>query len=152
MIALFAGSFDPFTIGHRSIVEKGLTIFDKIVIAVGHNEHKRGDWTEEQRIKAISALYSGNPNVEVTGYSGLTVDFAKEIGARVLLRGVRGMTDFEYERNLADTNRMIGGIETVILISEPEFSFISGSMVRELLHNGHDVAKYIAGDFPIPNH
>lgn len=152
MIALFAGSFDPFTIGHRSIVERGLAIFDKIVIAVGHNEHKRGDWSEQQRIEAISSLYSGNPRVEVTGYKGLTVDFAKKIGAKVLLRGVRGVADFEYERNLADTNRMIGDIETVLLISEPEFSFISASMVRELLHNGHDVTKYIAGDFPLPNH
>lgn len=147
MKALFAGSFDPFTIGHRSIVERGLKLFDKIVIAIGYNEHKPGEWSVEERMSAISSLYAGNPDVEVTSYRGLTVDFAKKIGAGALLRGVRGMTDFEYERNLADTNRAISGIETVLLISEPEYSFISSSMVRELHHNSHDVSKYIAGDF-----
>lgn len=150
MTALFAGSFDPFTIGHRSIVERGLKLFDTIIIAVGHNEHKREEWSVEQRVKSISSLYAGNPYVTVTRYSGLTVDFAAEAGADVLLRGVRGVADFEYERNLADTNRMIRGIETVILISEPEFACISSSMVRELIHNNHDVKKYVAGDFPIP--
>lgn len=149
MKALFAGSFDPFTIGHRSIVERGLQIFDSVVIAIGHNENKRGEWTEQERIKAIKTLFEDNPRVEVTGYNGLTADFAKQTGASVLLRGARGVIDFEYERNLADANREIGGIETVILISEPEYSYISSSMVRELVHNGHDATRYIAGDFHI---
>lgn len=150
MKALFAGSFDPFTIGHRSIVERALNIFDKVTIAIGHNEHKRGEWSEQVRIDTIAELFRDNPKVDVTGYHGLTVDFAKKIGASVLVRGARGVIDFEYERNLADVNRKIGEIETVILISEPEYSFISSSMVRELLHNGHDISKYIAGNFPIP--
>lgn len=150
MRALFAGSFDPFTIGHRSLVDRALLLCDYIVIAVGHNEHKKGEWSEETRIKVISDLYKDNRKVTVTGYEGLTVDFAKKIGADVLLRGVRGVADFEYERNLADINRNVGGLETVILISEPEYSFISSSMVRELLHNHHDIRPYLAGDFPIP--
>ncbi|MFG6425726.1 pantetheine-phosphate adenylyltransferase [Lepagella muris] len=150
MKALFAGSFDPFTIGHQSIVERGLKIFDKLIIAVGYNEHKPGEWTAGQREKAISALYQGDPRIDVATYTGLTVDFARHCGADVLLRGVRSMADFEYERNIADTNRAIAGMETVILIAKPEFSFVSSSIVRELMHNGHDVRKYIAGDFPLP--
>ena len=149
MKAFFAGSFDPFTIGHRSIVERALKLFPKLVIAIGYNEHKPGEWPVEQRLKAISNLYAKSDNVEVIAYKGLTVDAARNAGASVLVRGVRGSVDFEYERNLADTNRLIGGMETAFLISEPELAFISSSMVRELLHNGHDVSKYIAGDFPI---
>ena len=151
MKALFAGSFDPFTVGHRSIVERCLTMFDEVTVAVGHNERKPGEWSVETRVRAISSLFADNPRVEVAAYSGLTVDMARRCGAGVLVRGVRGNSDFEYERNLADTNREIAGVETVFLISEPEYSFISSSMVRELLHNGHDVTKYIAGKFPIPS-
>ena len=148
MKAFFAGSFDPFTVGHRSIVERALKIFPRIVIAIGYNEHKPGEWTVEQRMKAISDLYDGEENVEVTAYKGLTVDAARQAGASVLLRGVRSNADFEYERNLADTNREISGVETVFLVCDPKLSFVSSSMVRELLHNGHDISKYIAGDFP----
>lgn len=148
MKALFAGSFDPFTVGHRSIVERALSLFDEVVVAIGQNEHKRGEWTIEQRLEAISHLYASNTRVKVTVYSGLTAAFAKRIGAGVLIRGVRGNADFEYERNLADTNREIAGIDTVFLLCEPEYSFISSSMVRELIHNGFDARKYIAGDFP----
>lgn len=151
MKAFFAGSFDPFTIGHRSIVERCMNLFPKLVIAIGYNEHKPGEWPVEQRLRAIKELYADNPDIEVIAYSGLTVDAARKIGAQVLVRGVRGNVDFEYERNLADINREIGRMETVFLISEPEFSFISSSMVRELLHNGHDVSKYMAANFPIKN-
>ena len=148
MKAFFAGSFDPFTIGHRSIVERALRLFPRIVIAIGYNEHKPGEWPVEQRLKAIRNLYAGQDNVEVVAYKGLTVDAARQAGASVLLRGVRSNADFEYERNLADTNREISGMETVFLLCEPDLSFVSSSMVRELLHNGHDISKYIAGDFP----
>jgi len=148
MKALFAGSFDPFTVGHRSIVERALSLFDEVVIAIGLNEHKHGEWSPGQRQDAISRLYKDDPRVTVMTYAGLTASFAKEIGAGVLLRGVRGNADFEYERNLADTNREIAGIDTVFLLCEPQYSFISSSMVRELIHNGFDARKYIAGDFP----
>ncbi|MDE6143686.1 MAG: pantetheine-phosphate adenylyltransferase [Muribaculaceae bacterium] len=148
MKAIFAGSFDPFTIGHRSIVERALPMFDEVVIAIGENEHKRCEWTVEQRRVAIARLFKEEPKVSIAVYRGLTASFAMEIGAGVLLRGVRSISDFEYERNLADTNRAISGIETVFLLCEPEYSFISSSMVRELIHNGFDAKKYIAGDFP----
>ena len=152
MKALFAGSFDPFTIGHRSIVERALKMFDSIVIGIGYNEHKPGEWNVSERLRAIKDLYDGNKDVAVEAYSGLTADFARQIDADVLLRGVRGAIDFDYERNLADTNRRLFGIDTVLLISEPELSFVSSSMVRELLHNNVDVSSYIAGDFPLSDH
>ncbi len=151
MKAFYAGSFDPFTIGHRSIVERCLKLFPNVIIAIGYNEHKPGEWPLEQRLLAIQELYADNPAVEVMAYTGLTVDAAHKAGAHLLVRGVRGNIDFEYERNLADTNREISGLETILLISEPEFSFISSSMVRELLHNGHDVSKYVATKIPTKN-
>ena len=148
MTPLFAGSFDPFTIGHRSIVERALLIFPKIIIAVGYNEHKPGEWTPEQRVKAIAGYYQDDDRVVVTSYSGLTADFARRAGAGVLLRSVRSVQDYEYERNLADTNRQLFGIDTVILSSDPALAFVSSSMVRELIHNGFDASEYIVGDFP----
>ena len=148
MKAFFAGSFDPFTVGHRSIVERCLKLFPKVIIGIGYNEHKPGEWSVSQRLKALRDFYAENPYVEVTAYKGLTVDAARDAGAGVLVRGVRSIADFEYERNLADTNREISGMETVFLISEPEYAFISSSMVRELHHNGYDISKYVAGDFP----
>lgn len=149
MKMLFAGSFDPFTIGHESIVERALPLCDKLVIGIGYNEKKPYEWTVLQRKDAISDLFRDNNKIEVRIYEGLTATFAKEIGADCLLRGVRTVQDFEYERNLADINKEILDIETVFLISEPSYSFISSSMVRELLHNGYDVTKYIAGEFPL---
>lgn len=148
MKAFFAGSFDPFTIGHRSIVERALRLFPSLVIAIGYNEHKPGEWSVEQRLAAIGEYYADNPSVEVMAYRGLTVDAATDAGASVLIRGVRGVADFEYERNLADTNREISGMETVLLFCEPDLAFISSSMVRELHHNGHDITKYIVGNLP----
>lgn len=150
MKVIFAGSFDPFTIGHRSIVDRALKMFDNVVVAIGYNEHKPGEWTVEQRKEAISALYAREPRVEVAAYSGLTFDFARQHGADALLRGVRSVADFEYERNLADANRAIGGLETLFIISEPQYSFVSSSLVRELIHNGYDASEYIAGNFPLP--
>lgn len=147
--ALFAGSFDPFTIGHRSIVERGLELFDSIVIGIGYNENKKGEWSVEERVKAISDYWKDSENVSVEAFTGLTVDFAKKIGAEFLLRGVRSALDFEYERNLADTNRALAGIETVLLYSLPQLSFITSSMVRELIHNGINPEEYISGAFPI---
>lgn len=142
-IAVFPGSFDPFTIGHSSILERGLGLFDKIIIAIGYNEHKQSSNSLNDRIEAISRLYADNPMVEVMSYSGLTIEFAKKHGAKFILRGARSYSDFEYERNLADVNRKISGIETVILFTLPEHSYVSSSMVRELQHNNYDVADFI---------
>lgn len=149
MKALFAGSFDPFTTGHLSIVERALKFCDHIVIGIGYNEHKRGEWSVEERLEAIRALFMGMPEITVEAFTGLTIDFAKKTGADILLRGVRSTIDFEYERNLADANRALSGLETILLYTLPELSFVSASLVRELIHNGKDASQFIAGDFPL---
>lgn len=141
--AIFPGTFNPFTIGHRSIVERGLTMFDKIVIAIGHNENKPTDENIVKRIGVIKKAFERNGSVEVTAYSGLTANYVKSVGACTILRGVRNISDFEYERTLADVNKKILGVETVFLFSLPEYSFISSSMVRELADNGHDISPLL---------
>ena len=142
--AIFAGSFDPFTVGHADIVERGLRLFDKIIIAIGYNENKKAMTDPQRRMATIAEKYNGNPAVEVMLYTGLTVDLLRRTGADALLRGARSGMDFEFERNLADTNRAIAGVETVILVARPEYAFISSSMVRELIHNGYDVERFVA--------
>lgn len=150
--ALFPGSFNPFTRGHQSLVDRGLELFDEIVIAVGislekKNESKNdsgkaeGDGMSETeaRMAEIAGLYRNNARVKVISYSGMTVNAAKEHGCRFILRGVRNGIDFEYERNMADVNRRISGVETILLFTLPEMSMISSSLVRELKHYGEDV-------------
>jgi pantetheine-phosphate adenylyltransferase len=141
--ALFAGSFDPFTIGHYSVVKRALPMFDKITIGIGINSGKKSMFPVEERVKAIEKAFSGEERIEVKVYDCLTMDFAKEIGADVLLRGVRTTKDFEYEREIADINLKLGGIETVLLISEPEYASISSSVVRELITYGKDVSELL---------
>ena len=142
-IAIFPGSFDPFTLGHHSIVERGLNLFDKIIIAIGYNEQKQVSDNINKRVSVIKEIYAGNNNVEVISYSGLTVECAKRHNARFILRGVRNFIDFEYERNLAEINRKVGNIETILLFTLPEHGAISSSMVRELQHNGVDVRDFL---------
>lgn len=150
MIALFPGSFDPYTIGHYSIVERALPLFDKIVIAVGVNRNKQSLMSEEKRVETIRSLYESNDKVEVISYDGLTVDAAKKYGARFLLRGVRQVADFEYERNLAEVNRNISGLETILLYTLPEYAHISSSIVRELASYGKDVANLLPPGMRLP--
>lgn len=142
--AIYPGSFNPFTLGHLSIVERGLKVFDKIVVAVGCNECKsrRGD-DFSGRVESIRRVFEDEPRVEVITYSGLTADEAVRLGACAILRGVRSVADFETERQMADVNRDLCGIDTYILCSLPEYGFLSGSMVRELEHFGADVSKYL---------
>ena len=142
-IALFPGTFDPFTIGHKSLVERGLTCVDEIVIAIGINEKKKTYYTLEQRIEAISRLYAEEPRVRVISYSGLTVDVAQREKAQFILRGIRSVIDFEYEKSIADVNRQLTGIETLLLFTEPANAHVSSSVVRELLHFGKDVSPFI---------
>lgn len=141
--ALFAGSFDPFTRGHQSIVDRTLAIADEVVIAIGVNSGKTPMFSLEQRTEMIRRVYAGNERVRVESYSGLTTDFAQSIGATFLVRGVRSIMDFETEKNIADVNRKLTGIETVLLITEPEFSSISSSIVRELMSYGRDVTEFL---------
>jgi len=141
--AIFPGTFDPFTLGHADIVERGLKIFDRIVIAIGINEGKTPYQSASERLDTIQKLYEGNPNVDVCTYSGLTSDFAQQQGACAILRGVRSIKDFEYERDIADVNNRISNIETVVLFSAPHLSAISSSVVRELHHFGKDVSEFL---------
>ena len=140
---LFPGSFDPFTIGHQWVVDKALTIADRVVIAIGVNENKKRTFAIEEVEATIKKLYAQNSQVEVVSYSGLTIDVVKEVGADAIVRGVRSVIDFEYEKNIADINRELSGVETILLFTHPTLSHISSSMVRELNHFGHDVSKYI---------
>lgn len=142
-IALFAGTFDPYTIGHHRIVERALQLFDRIVVAIGVNSEKRTDTGTDARIKNINSIYRNEPRVEACAYEGLTVDFARKVGAQYLLRGIRNVKDFEYERDLADINLKIGDIETVFLVSEPQYAAISSSVVRELIKYNKDVSNLI---------
>ncbi len=141
--ALFAGTFNPFTIGHADIVKRGLEIFDEVVIAIGENQDKPSADISE-RVEAIRTIYKDDARVRVAVYHSLTVDFAREIDACALLRGVRSMTDFEYERQLADANRALSGIETVALFTRPELSHVSSSLVRDLKKHGADVFAFVA--------
>ncbi len=140
---IFAGSFDPFTVGHDSIVRRALPLFDKIVIGVGINESKKYMHSAEVRLKTIARLYADVPNIEVKAYNDLTTDFAHREGASYIIKGVRSVKDFEYEREQADINRKTGNVETILFYSEPELSSITSSMVRELAHFGKDVSEFI---------
>jgi pantetheine-phosphate adenylyltransferase len=142
-IALFPGSFDPFTRGHRAIVDRALPLFDKLVIAIGVNRAKKGWMPVEERLEKLRALYANEPRVEVIAYETLTMDLAAEYGAKYVLRGVRSMADFEYERTIADANRKIGDLETIFLISDADTAHISSSLVRELAAFGHDVSDLL---------
>ncbi|MCH5229550.1 MAG: pantetheine-phosphate adenylyltransferase [Muribaculaceae bacterium] len=149
MTAFYAGSFDPFTIGHKSIADRALEMFDHLIIGIGYNEHKKGEWSVDQRLKAITAIYETDSRVKVISYIGLTALKAKELGAHILVRGVRNTLDFEKEKELAEINHRVFSLSTVMIPSLPEFAFISSSMVRELMHFGQDVKPYIAGDFQL---
>ena len=143
MTAIFTGSFDPFTIGHYDIVSRALPLFSRIVIGVGVNERKQYMQSAEQRCATIARIYADEPKIEVKSYSDLTVDFARREGAIYIMKGVRSVKDFEYEREQADINRQLSGIDTILLYSDPRYSSISSSMVRELIHFGQDVSRYL---------
>lgn len=140
---LFVGSFDPFTIGHDSIVRRALPLFDHIIIGVGVNERKKYMLSAEERVKRIKRLYADNPKIEVKAYSDLTIDFARREQATYIIKGVRSVKDFEYEREQADVNRLLSGVETIFLYAEPQLSSISSTMVRELQHFGRDISKFL---------
>ncbi len=143
---VFVGSFNPFTVGHDSIVKRALPLFDRLVIGVvGDQVHKPGMAPAEERIRAIAELYGDEPRIEVKAYYGLAIDFARAEKAHFIVKGVRSVKDFEYEREQADINRHLtkGDVETVLLFAEPHLSSISSSMVRELQHFGVDVSEFL---------
>ena len=138
--ALFPGSFDPFPAGHEAIVEEGLRVFDKVVIAIGANTEKHGLLTVENRLRLIEKLYKDDERVEVVTYNSLTGDFCRERGIKFMLRGVRNTLDFEYERNIMQLNKQLyPEITTVLLFTPAHLSAVSSSAIREILHFGGDV-------------
>lgn len=141
--AIFPGSFDPFTIGHHDIVLRGLQLFDEIIIGIGHNISKRDAFPLEERLAAIQSAFKSEPRVKVMAYDGLTVDFAAEQQAQFILRGVRSVQDFEYERNIAEANKQLSGIETVLLYTRPEYAHISSTLLRDLRAHGKDISPYL---------
>ena len=141
---IFVGSFNPFTIGHDSIVRRVLPLFDRLVIGVvGDNVHKPDMPSAEQRMQVIRDLYAGDERIEVKIYHGLAMDFAKSENAHFIVKGVRSVSDFEYEQWQADFNRRLGGIETILLYTEPELASVSSSALRELSHFGVDISDYL---------
>ncbi|MCQ2347291.1 MAG: pantetheine-phosphate adenylyltransferase [Paludibacteraceae bacterium] len=142
-ISIFPGSFDPFTIGHYDIVERGLTLFDEIIIGIGINSEKQGSLPAAERKAQIERYFRDEPRVKVAIYDGLTVDFAHQVGATFILRGVRMVADFEYERNIAEANKELGGIETILLYTRPEYAHISSTLVRDLISHKVDVSRYL---------
>jgi pantetheine-phosphate adenylyltransferase len=141
--ALFSGTFDPFTIGHANIVQRALCFMDELIIGIGLNESKQPHFTVEKRLETIRRFYADEPRITVASYSGLTIDFAAQTGARFLIRGIRSVSDFEYEKSLADVNDRLSGIETILLFTRPELASVSSTLVRELLHFGKDVRGFI---------
>ena len=136
--ALFPGSFDPITLGHYDIIKRALGLFDEIVVAIGVNGDKNYMFTVEQRKEFIEKAFADEPKVKVTTYQGLTVDFCKEIDAQFILRGLRNPADFEFEKAIAHTNRKLSQIETVFLLTAARTSFISSSIVRDVIRNHGD--------------
>jgi pantetheine-phosphate adenylyltransferase len=150
--AIFPGTFDPFTIGHHSLVKRSLEIVDEIIIAIGVNDSKKHFFSVDQRLEMIRNLYKGNQRITVELYDCLTVDFAKQTGASLIVRGIRSINDFEYEKTIADMNRSISGIETIILFTEPVLTHISSTVVRELLTFGHNIDEFVPKGLNIENY
>ena len=143
-IALFPGTFDPITLGHTDIINRALPLFDKLYIGIGRNANKQPMFSEEQRMNWIKTIYANNDKIEVVVYEGLTVDCCKKIGANFILRGIRYVNDFEYEKAIADMNRSIAdNIETVFLTCLPQYTSVASTLVRDVLKYGGDVSKFL---------
>lgn len=141
--AIFPGTFDPFTIGHYSVVRRALSFMDEVIIGIGINENKNTHFPVEKRLEVIGDFYKAEPRIKVLAYDCLTIDFAKQVGAEFIIRGIRTVKDFEYEETIADINRKLSGVETILLFTEPELSCVSSTIVRELLSYNKDVSQFI---------
>ena len=143
-IAIFPGSFSPFTLGHQSIVERALPLFDKIIISIGVNTDKNEYFSIDEREQWIESVYKNNQKVEVKRYEELTVDFCDKIGAKYILRGLRNSHDFKYEKNIAQTNKDLNpNIETIFIIGPAKLSHISSTIIRDIIKNGGDVSQFL---------
>ena len=149
-IAIFPGSFSPFSIGHQAVVEKALPLFDKVIISIGINSEKDQYFSIEERIQWIESVYRNNAKIEIKRYEGLTVDFCKKESANFILRGLRDSHDFKFEKNIAQMNKELNpNIETIFIITPPEVSHISSSLIRDIIKNGGDVSKFIPKEINI---
>ncbi|MDC0249748.1 pantetheine-phosphate adenylyltransferase [Flavobacteriales bacterium] len=143
-IAVFPGSFSPFSIGHQSVIDKSLPLFDRIIISIGINSEKDQYFSIQERIQWIESVYADNDKIKIKRYEGLTVDFCKKEGANFILRGLRDSHDFKFEKNIAQMNKDLNAnIETIFIITPPELSHISSSLIRDIIKNGGDVSKFI---------
>lgn len=141
--AIFPGTFDPFTIGHSSVVARALTFMDEVIIGIGINENKNTYFPIEKRVEMIRNFYRNEPRIKVEAYDCLTIDFARQVDAGFIIRGIRTVKDFEYEETIADINRKLAGIETILLFTEPELTCVSSTIVRELLSYNKDISQFI---------
>lgn len=143
-ICLFPGTFDPITLGHIDIINRAMPLFDKVVIGIGRNANKAPMFKEELRLQWLKDIYANEPKVEAVVYEGLTVNCCKSVGANFILRGIRYVNDFEYEKAIADMNRSIAGhIETVFLTCLPKYTSVASTLVRDVLKNGGDVSQFL---------
>jgi len=143
-VAVFAGSFDPFTLGHESVVLRALPLFDKIIVAIGNNTSKKGFLSIDERIELINDIFVNEQKVTVEAYEGLTVDYCKKVNANFMLRGIRTAADFEYERAVAQMNKsMLPDVESVFLLTTPELTPVNSTIVRDILIHGGDVAQFL---------
>ena len=143
-ICLFPGTFDPVTLGHTDIIDRALPLFDKLIIGIGRNSFKQPMFSEEQRLQWLKEIYKNEPRIDATVYDGLTVDCCQNVGASFILRGIRYVNDFEYEKAIADMNRSIqGNIETVFLTCLPQYTSVASTLVRDVLRYGGDVSAFV---------
>jgi pantetheine-phosphate adenylyltransferase len=152
-VAVFPGSFDPFTIGHEAIIRRAISLFDEIIIAVGANALKKNYYSLETRKEMINKVFENEPRVTVDHYEGLTVDYCRKKGAGYLLRGLRTSADFEFERAIGQVNKaMAPGIESVFLLTVPEHSFINSTIVRDIIMNGGDASRFVPAAINLNNY
>ena len=143
-ICLFPGTFDPVTLGHVDIINRAIPLFDKIIVGIGKNTIKAPMFSAEQRLDWIKEIYKDQPCIEGAIYEGLTVDFCKKVKARFILRGIRYVSDFEYEKTIADANRTLdSSIETIFLTGEPKYTSVASTIVRDIIRNGGDASHFL---------
>ncbi len=142
-IAVFPGSFDPITNGHLDLIRRAIPLFDKIIVAIGVNDQKKSLYSLEQRLSWLEEIFSEDDSISVGNYHGLTVHYCQEVGAKYLLRGLRNTTDYNYEQSISQANSIVGGVETVFLISNPQYSHISSSIVRAIVKGNADASTFV---------
>ncbi len=149
-ICLFPGTFDPMTLGHVDVIKRTIPMFDKLIIAIGVNANKTPMFTVEQRTEWIQEIFKEYPTVEVTNYTGLTINYCREVGANYMMRGIRYIADFEYEKAIADMNRTLAPeVETIFLTCAPEYSTVSSTIVRDVIRNGGDVSHFVPKEIKV---